>query len=121
MRTLVMTVTLEAEGRPYGESPLRVSVSAPLGRTFSYEISAGGGLALIPGIVGLSQITSFVLTTTAAVTFWINGQGGDGIPIEAGGLVALFGLTDTIGDPLWQITNGGIVNARIRGVVLGVA
>ncbi len=120
MPRLALTLTLEAEGRPTGDSPIHFTAVAPLARTFSYLIVAGGGFALLPTFSGLSQVTALVFTATAELTLFVNGQDGTGIPLHAGSIVAFLGLADTIGLPLWQIVNAADTDARIRGVVLGL-
>jgi len=120
MRTLVLTLTVEGEGRPYEDSPIRLVDAAPIARVFSLTVKAREAYQLFQTVTGITQMTSFILTTTAPITVWINSQLGNGILLDAGGVIAIMGLSDTPAQPLWLMTNDGDVDARLRGVILGL-
>ena len=119
MATLQLTLTLEQEGRPITDSPIVRERSAPLARTFSYDIQPGAGVTLIPFFSGFTQITDLVFTTTGRVVCYLNGQTAGGVELATGGVLVALGLSATTQVPLWQVTNPELVATRIRGVVLG--
>lgn len=119
MALLTVTLTLEADGRPLDDAPLVFEVPGEVARPFDYLVVAGGGTNMIASLSGLAKLTGLVFTTSAALTFFLNGQSGEGVELQAGAIVAVLHIADGDGFPLWAILNSGDQDARMRGCAIG--
>lgn len=119
MHTLRVTLTAETDGRPLDDSPYVRELAAPLMQTFSYTIAPDGALPFVPDASGMEQVTAVVFTVTGGCIFFLNGQTGEGTVLDPGAVVALVGMVDCAGLPLFSLVSGSDSNLRVRGVVLG--
>jgi len=115
----VVTVRLFAEldGRPIEDLPLTHTWAAPSVRAFSFIVDDAAAYQLAE-VTALDTWLALVFYTSQAITVRLNGQNDAGIPLKAGGVIAIVGTRIDTYTP-WTILNNSGQRAIIRGVALG--
>jgi hypothetical protein len=120
MRSLRLVLTAETDGRPLSESPIIRTATGPRGRGFNFLIQPDGGVTVLPFLSEITVLTGLVFTASTATTWFLNGQSGAGVDLDAGAVVCLIGARDCDGFPLWALLNPTPDACRVRGAYVGV-